>query len=56
MIKDEGLYTWMTSFIIQVYNSIDVEGSYTWIDPVFIRYYMDEVVKSVRRLHFLISS
>ena len=24
-------YTWMTSFIIQVYDPIDVGGSYTWI-------------------------
>ena len=34
MIKDGGSYTWMTSFIIQVYDSIDVGGSYTWIDPI----------------------
>ena len=34
MIEHGGSYTWMTSFIIQVYYSINVaRGSYTWFDP-----------------------
>ena len=36
MNKHCGSYSWMTSFMIPVYDSIDVRGSNTWIDPILV--------------------